>query len=48
MKKIIIKKPVAKEIEPVFGYRTENRISGFRLTSLIIELCFLQEKQHTT
>jgi len=24
-----------KKIEPVFGFRIENRISGFRLTSLV-------------
>jgi len=32
--RILIKKPVAKEIEPVFAFQTENGISGFRLTSL--------------
>jgi len=29
MRKKYIRKSVAKEIEPVFGFRTENRVSGF-------------------
>jgi len=35
MTKKLIRKPVAKEIEPVFGFKTENRISSFWFTSLI-------------
>jgi len=30
-----IRKLAAKEIEPAFGFRTENRISGFQLISKI-------------
>jgi len=30
-----IQKAVVTETELVFGFRTKNRISGFRLTSLV-------------
>jgi len=30
-------KTIAKEMQPVFGFRTENQISGFRSTFLEID-----------